>query len=148
WRACPAPPCRAPPPPHGRLPPPSPARWRGRCRGSRRSPPPPCRRAPGSYALLSLARAVTPFGKRWRRHRRQGLRPPPRPAAEGIEITPPQAPPVQPSSPLGQQRAGPRHVAVGEMLPADGRLDQSLQRLARRPARRHPVRLEPLVHFE
>src|SRR5207237_344288 len=43
-------------------------------------------------------------------------------------------------------RAG--DVVVGEVLPADRRLDHALQRLPRRAARRHPVGLEQLVHLE
>src|SRR5512145_2690165 len=55
---------------------------------------------------------------------------------------------VQSRAAVHEQRACAGEIAVGEMLPADGDLDQPLQRLARLAASRRPVGLEHLVDLE
>ena len=49
---------------------------------------------------------------------------------------------------FAQERPRPREVAVGEMLQADGELDETLERLPLGPRRRPPVRLEEFVDLE
>src|SRR5512132_521713 len=89
--------------------------------------------------------------KRWRNHGRTAVdrvRHLGRRAGKGIEVATEQAPAMQALTGLGEQRAGAGAIAVGEVLEADRRLDQSLQRLARVVRAGRPVWLQELVDLE